>query len=558
MAPKRKPRASTSPPATGAGTGRRRNTPAPRPRPRRQPATNNTPRQFWTEWFVAWSGEVSTTSRQGTLDAITLHPQALPTTPYATALAHHTHRREAAWEIKVHCTSATNTGTRLGCFVLPDPTIIDGITPEMVWAAITNGLGAEINSVGITTRSRAMRVKTATNILSNALPGPGESHLGYASGTLILYLLDAPIGLTDSDKVRVVTLLRCLLTPHNAVPGFGLWESQVLSAPKHHPGPPDWTMTVTFAFSNQNNDPPMSSFQGTTSDNYASWSVKHVGNLPLAGGYYFVFAGVGGTAPTISAPINGGSEKSNVTIRGNPCSGRVYVSNSDFPLWQNNRGMGFSPKYFATIKGFFTHHVYMVGFVTQAQAANQADGAFTLIPGGAELCVRYAEQPRWSQFHPPNSTKQFEISFWSAYTSRYSADIYHTSEPVSGYSTATTSTTTYSMAQTDGPSTSGTPQQLSAAALQPTAPPYESEWESSDEEDEDEVKQALPAGRPYGSLTPDELAVAYQQALQVVDDLEEETRVRSQPSTSEQATQASGSWWELLKAALTKRRQHMA
>lgn len=470
----------------------------------------------------------------------------MPSTPYSTALAHYTHRREEAWEFKAHCTSAANTGTRLGCFVLPDPTIVDGITPEMVWSAITNGLGALIDSVGLSSRSRTMTVRSATNILSNALPGPGESHLGYACGTLILYLLDPPMGITTNDRVRLVVLCRCRYTPYNPVPGFGLFESKILQSPKVPPGPPDWQMVVKYAYSDVGNDPSMMGFTANSSKKYAAWCVSHTGNIPLAGGYYFIFAGVGGTAPTLDQVISG-SEYSNVTIKGNPCSGRVYVCNSDFPPWQNNRGTNLTPKYFATIRGPFTHHVYMVGFLSETYAANQVDGAFTLIPGGAELAIRYNQQPYWSQFHPQSSSGQLNLDFHTVYTSKYSADVYRSTTPVSGYA----------LFSAEQPTTSGTDQQLAAAALEPSAPPYDSDWDSESEEEQEKVP--LPAERPYSVMTEDELATAYARAVQIVDDLEEEARRRETPQAPRDAsTQATGSWWDLLKAALTRRRQHMA
>lgn len=480
---------------------------------------------------------------------MTLHPQSMPSTPYATALAHYTHRREWRWEFKAHCTSASNTGCRFGCFVLPDPTIIDGITSEMVWSAITNGLGALIDSVGVSSKTKTMSVQSATNILSNALPGPGESHLGYAIGTLILYLLDTPIGITTTDKVRLVVLCRCQYTPHNPVPGFGLFESKILQSPRIPPGPPDWQMLVSYAFVDKDNDPPMSDFNTTSGSQYIGWIQSHTGNIPLAGGYYFIFAGAGGTAPVINENVGTTGRKSNVTIKGNPCSGRVYICNSDFPPWQNNRGVMLTPRYFATIKGFFTHHVYMVGFVSETQASNQVDGAFTLIPPGAELCIRYNQSPFWSNFHPQTSTKELQLNFHTAYTSKYSAEIYRTTVPVSAAS--------YMYDQNDGPSTSGTQEQLAAAALEPSAPPYDSDWDEESEEEE-EAKVPLPSDRPYGGLTPDELAEAYARAVQLVDDLEEETRNRAQTHSVDQSTQATGSWWDLLKTAITRRRKYMA
>lgn len=475
-----------------------------------------------------------------------MHPQTLPLTPYATACAHYTHRREQRWEIRAHCTSATTTGTRFGIMVLPDPTTVETIAPEMMWSAIENGLGAAVNSSGISSRSRTFSVRTATNILSNAFPGPGESHLGFAAGTLLIYLLDTPMGLGTDNKVQLVVLLRCELEPINKVPGFGVYESQMLHAPRHQPGPPEWAIKVSFNFSDLDNNPPMMGMNSSSTP-YLDWAVYHTGNIPLAGGYYFVFANAGSNAPVISSTYGG--KKSNVTIEGQPRSGAVYVTDVDFPPWRTNRNTQITPRFFACIRGWVSQRVYMVGFVAQQQAANQVDARFTMIPANAELCIRYYEKPNWGDFHPPTTTNQLDVKFWRVYTSTYVAEIYRGTSPI-----------TEALSVYDMPGTSGAPQQLAAAALTPSAPPMDSDWDETEDEEEQEeadTKPALPMGRPYAHHTTEELAQLYAQALQVVEDLEAETEARDLPERSDHATQASGSWWDLLKSRLLQRRKYL-
>nr|QUS52797.1 hypothetical protein 3 [Mute swan feces associated tombus-like virus 6] len=535
MAPKRKPRASTSRQPTGRSTGRRQNT----PRRRAPTSSQNTP-AAWTEWFVGWSGSITASHKEGVLDAVSLHPQTLHSTPYAAALAHHTHRRELAWEMRAHCTSATTTGVRFGFMVLPDPSPAEGLTTEMMWSAIENGMGVMVSSAGLGTRQQTFRVRSATPLLSNAMPAATESHLGYAAGVMIIYLLDAPMGLQDGNSVQAVFLLRCLLKPENPVPGFALLESNYLNHPRHQPGPPDWQLAISYASSYG------TKFMDGSDSNTTSWITYHTGNIPLAGGYYWSFAGVGGDHPTASATVDGKTNK--VLVRGQPKYGCVYMCSADFPPWRTNRNTQIAPRFFAVTRGWLSGKVYMIGFVTQTQAANQVDGKFTMIPPQAELCIRYNSKPVWSEFHPQTSNDQCDLSFWSVYTSSSTGDIYKTSTPVAG---------SYS---------------LSAMALEspeeyfpppPSAPDWSEEEEDPEEGTSEQARQSLyptlPSS-PYAGFTEEELAEQYARAVQLVSDLEDEHQRRQpQPERQTQATQAgrSGSIWDLLKSSILGRRKYL-
>lgn len=534
MAPKRKPVASTSRPPTGRGTGRRQNT----PRPRRAPRSKN-PAPAWTEWFVGWTGTIGPSHREGVLDAVTLHPQTLPSTPYSAVLAHCTHRRELAWEMRAHCTSATTTGVRFGFMVLPDPSPAEGMTSEMMWSAIENRMGVMISSAGLGSRQQTFRVQSATPLLSNALPAASESHLGYASGTMIIYLLDAPMGLQDGNTVQAVFLLRCLLQPINPVPGFALMESDYLQHPRHQPGPPDWQMTISYA-SNYNQE----FMDGSGSTGTAAWAIYHTGNIPLAGGWYFKFAGAGGSAPVFGTNVE--SKTNKVTIKGQPRYGYVYMCGQDFPPWRTNRNLQITPRFFAVTRGWISGTVYMIGFVTQTQAANQVDGKFTLIPPNAELCIRYNTKPTWEEFHPQTSNDQCSLSFWSVYVSPTTGDIYKTSTPVSE---------PYAL------ETRITPEQ---ADFLPPPPPTAPDWDDSDSDPGEGPSTAvryptLPTS-PYAGFSEEELAEQYARAVQLVNDLEEEHErrlPRPERATESTQTQGRGSLWDLLKASILGRRKHL-
>lgn len=419
--------------------------------------------------------------------------------------------------------------------VLPDPNMVESVAAEMVWSACENGMGLMINNTGLSSRSQSFTVRSATRVLSNANPASGESHLGFSGGTGILYLLERPHGITETEKVNVVVLCRCLLECRNPIPGFALRESGILHPPRIPPGPASWRITVSYTSGNDGGKSKMNS-----GGQY--WVVSHTGNVPLAGGWYFCFHGVGGTMPV----ANTGSQQW-VTIKGDPEWGKVYVCNLPFPTWQNNRSQNIAPIYFAVAHGGISGKVYMIGFVSETQAANQVENRWTSIPGGAELCVRYRTEPTWANFHPQTSSNQLDLDFWPVYTSGSVRSIYSNGTPLSR---------------------STEPRELHSLAELYSDPETDDEFDDASEApcgcqgacncQQDYTPSAPP--QPYTTFTEEELADQYARACQLVEDLDQEYERRqalTQPLPVAVPTRHR-SWWDMLKASLQQRRKHLA
>lgn len=489
--------------------------------------------------------EITSSTEPGVLDALTLHPQTLPLTPYATECANYTHRIEHRWQVKAYCTAALTTGTRVGFMVLPDPTMVESVEADMVWSACENGMGLFINSTGLSSRNQSFTVRSATRVLSNSNPAAGESHLGYSGGTGILYLLEKPHGIGDTERVNVTVLTRCLLEVKNPIPGFALRESGVLAPKRLPPGPAAWKLTVSYTQQNDGGKSKMNS-------GGQKWAVYHTGNIPLAGGWYFCFHNVGKTMP-VAAP----SSQQYAAITGDPEWGRVYVADQPFPTWQNNRRQNIAPTHFAVAHGGISGYVYMIGFISETQAANQVENRWTSIPGGAELCIRYAAEPTWANFHAQTSSSQLDINFWPVYTSGSVRSIYSNGSPLSRAGAAT-----YALEE---------PRQLHSME-ELVEGGDDTEFETTDDEDYPDAPACACQGAcscstpsapqlPYSQFTPDELAEQYARACQLVEDLEEEySRRETQPTLPlpQAVPTRHRSWWDMLKAGITARRKHLA
>nr|QUS52785.1 hypothetical protein 3 [Mute swan feces associated tombus-like virus 5] len=578
MGPKRKPIASTSQPFTGVSTGRRQTQPGSRGRGRRRgtrparPATQQPGSRGarWTEWFAVATHEITSSTSEGPLDAYTLHPLTLPTSPYATQLANYTHRKEERWEFRIYMTTASTTGSRVAALVVPDPTHATRLTSDMVWGAICNNRGVMVDSTGNMSRDSRFAVQSATVLLSNAaLPG-NESYLGYTAGTLTLWLLQRPIGLNDKNVLLKCTVMaRCLCRGVNPIPGFQLAQMGLGTDALQPVGQPAWQMLRIGT-----------SFSDNTRMNSLSdepWVKSHIGNLPLAGGYYFDFWNHKGKAPIYNSgstnATNGYSK--GITIKGVPKTCTVYTCSTPFPPWQNNRGANIVPKYFTIISGVVSSTVLMVGFATQADAENQALNRWMAIPPGAELCIRYSGAPTWGDFHPltgGSQANEMQLTFYELYTTQYAAPVY---------------------SSTNSPMT----QPFSLFAL-PTAEepqPREltpSEWDDSDEEDDQmdetdplegtstQYQPLQPSAPPitppmdFFQLSPEQLDHEIRQAndhlwqlhrarARLTSPYADLTNQLSQlqlqqdhpPQRQAEKPPERGSWWDLLKDAVRRRRK---
>lgn len=424
MGPKRKPGpGQKSRPRPRPALQPRSTTARARPGPRRSraPVRGNTP--VWTEWFTVSSTNITSTAKQGPLDAIALHPTTLPDTPYATANLNFTHRIEYRWQIKCYITTASFTGTRIACLAFTDPNQHDRLTTAMVWGAVANGRGAMMDSCGNSSKAVSFQLQTATRVLSNAKPPVDDNLIGYAAAHLITWILQGPIGLKDNSDLNATIMARCLQKGLNPIPGFGIMQMQP-SGPYQPVGQAAWKFTRLNADKTANE-------QSMYEPNV--WAVSHTGNIPLAGGIYFLFHGAYGPAPKVGT----GSQASGVvgsgggiTITGEVKTGCVYATDFTFPPWMNNRGQKVVPRYFACIAGFATSHCLLVGFDRLEDACAQVNNKWLVIPGGAELCLKYSGTPRWRDFNPNVSqTKQQEISFWLVFDNGYSKPVYSTVNP---------------------------------------------------------------------------------------------------------------------------------
>lgn len=500
--------------------------------------------ETWTEWFTVWEGEADSTTPDGPQDAIMLHPLTMPGTPYSTACTHYTHRTELAWQMKAICTSSLNTGARWAALVLPDPNYAESITTSMAWNATTNGLGMSITAMGLRETGRSFHVLTSTARLSNALPAVGASTLGYAAGVLVIVLLVPPKGLgsadTGQDRVDCRIFMRCHLRVHNPVPGFGVWEQQLFTHPEHPQTPADWTLQVANQYVGATNMQANNMYNGS---NCVQWAVSHRGTIPLAGGYYWMLpVGANGAPPSIGTSNNiGGKTTSAATITGNPQWGAVYICNPPMPVWENNRSIKLAPRYFAIIKGWASGIYYVVGFVTEQNASNQADGRWSSIPAGAELALTYNTPPKWTSSFPvapivtssANPTPVTTISFWSVFKSSSTGSVYTAPKPLGlsleddpGEGTSTQNP--YSAQPAYIPALMTNVSHDHNYRDPPTAPDWTSD-ESS--EDDDCCPEHIYDGKfqPHiTEMTPEQLSDMYATALETINQIDLETARRQQ------------------------------
>lgn len=230
-------------------------------------------------------------------------------------------------------------------------------------------------------------------MLSNASPPPGNM-LGYSNAVLVLWLLQAPVGLGENTQLNVTVLARVNMQGHNPVPGYLLTQLPSLGA--HDPERPPASQKPDWIVRGGNTT--------TTGDNMGDWAVNHTGDAWLAGGYYFHFHDQGKAAPTAN-----GRE---VGIYGQPRYGCVYTSSDIYPEWETNRRHKAVPKYFATFKSPISGYVFLVGFTNYDWAKSQAAGYTGLVPPDVELCISYSQPPRWSAFagdHDKIQTYFYEV-----------------------------------------------------------------------------------------------------------------------------------------------------
>lgn len=397
MGPKRKP-----PPTLRPQTGPRAGQPVVRPRTGQRPSrprvssgtrqrTRRTPRANpnYNDWFMLASFQINHGQTPGLLGEYWLHPIAQPYTPYAAVCANCTHRRENLWQFRIYVTTCTVAGARLACIALPDPTYSGSLPMSAVWGAVTNRMGTMVDTTGNQTRNSSFIMRGSTQVLSNANPPPGNNMMGFANGILLVYLLQAPIGLSSDTDLNCTIMARCVLTPINRIPGFLHMQSPIFQ-----PIDNDTSRTPDFMMIFPSNS-GFSDEQSTKTQGQAGWVLSHTGDAWLAGGYYLCFREPFKPVPTGSTATGDGCH-----VFGTPEVGAVYTSDTPTIQWTTNQGFLAYPIYFAIFMSPISRTVAIVGFTNFENAMNQASGNTGMVPSNTELAVRYDTWPTWKDAYP--------------------------------------------------------------------------------------------------------------------------------------------------------------
>lgn len=349
--------------------------------PRARGRTVTTPSSstyYNTPWFLAASGEIPSNAEAGPLYQMQLHPTNFPDTPYARVCSDYLMRVERRVEVQLRCTTATTTGTRLGMVVINDPTWYNQEpTREIVLSLIGNRMGSEYTVTSSTTQQRNFTVKTTTARLSNA---PAQSNqTGVSTGVVVLYCLDPPIAITGEGHLRWDLMLRFNLELITPCAGFGNFVTGG-STPSPGPTPPSPTPQPsqgTFSLLLQADDIDLVIEAGV-------WLNDHQADAPLNGGWYLRLPS---TRPSnvLTSP--------RIALVGNPYSYAVYTCNV-VAYGQNNRKEGHPIKYWVLWRDTLSSVNQFVGFMSSdyAYALNMANCVEGAIPGGHQLCVRYATE----------------------------------------------------------------------------------------------------------------------------------------------------------------------
>lgn len=353
MPPKRKPRqpaaqqaAITVTTLTRKPKGQTRSKQQPRPRRSRTKGSS-------LPWFLLGEFAVTADTPPGPLETLLLHPTEFPETPYATACSHHTHRTEHWWEFQTQVTTAANTGLRAALVLLPDPRLDpNSLTSTLAWSAVLAKQGAMMTSTGQGVTTSKLHAPPTTSLLSNAAPPQGVgSWVGFAMGSVCIYLLDAPIGLTSNSKVTITVLARPHLTVHYPLTGFVAWTTSHIQPTPQGVG---WTMVIT----------------NPETDQIALNS--HTASASLAGGCYWHLQN---DRPTV--------------WHGPLWCFAIYTCDHQGVDWQDNDSQSHEPHFYVVWREPGSTTTQVIGFSQFRDARNQVDGYYTQVPHAAELCISY-------------------------------------------------------------------------------------------------------------------------------------------------------------------------
>lgn len=379
-----KQKAGSSPPQTsGMRNGRRNTVTSPRWRPRGQNRRNFNPgrrttrpnnnAQLDTGWFHCGSGEIGTATAAVVLQQTVLHPTNFQGTPYFDMTNNYCTRVEEMISFQLRCTTATTTGARLGVILINDPSWNNQtMTRELALSMIANGKGSEVTVTNTTTQTR--NFKPGSKRLSNSSPPEGANFYGYASGLLVVVLLDPPVAIGGSGVLKWDMMMRLHLSVAEPVAGFGSFASGT--------GTDVEPTEVSFSIHLQAAALDTTPAAGT-------WRNDHTGTTWLAGGWYMRFPS---SRPKVLIGDQGQTD--GITVTGTPLTFAVYELATTAGEWENNDGERHVPYYFVTWHEPGSGVVQVVGFRKEHKnyAIDQAKGSTGAIPHGAELCFRYTTQ----------------------------------------------------------------------------------------------------------------------------------------------------------------------
>lgn len=373
-------------------------------RPRRNVTNNNNPNRarrvtrpprggtrVSTPWFTAASGTIHSDSPPGSLFQCILHPSNFQDTPYSRFCSDYLLRREDRVEVQLRCTTATTTGARIGFVVVTDPNWQNATpTRQLVLSLIANGNGSEYTVTQTTTQQRNFRVRTTTRMLSNSVATGNTT--GISSGTVIFYLLDAPVAITGSGVLQWDLMLRLDMTLFSPCASFGDFsQGDIVPGPHTDAG-------FQIVLSAGASDDPMTE---------NTWINSHTGDAWLAGGFYFR---VPGTRP--SQLLNGDPNNDvSVAITGNVQTYAIYTC-SVAVYGETNQKHPHPIKYWVSWHEPTNNLLQFVGFDSNhlssaRQMALKQEGG---IGSDIQLCLFYDRKPM------PKWKEVFKIMLWNAIT----------------------------------------------------------------------------------------------------------------------------------------------
>lgn len=316
-------------------------------RPRRRKRTPRGVTGVQMEFFQVFRGEVTTTTSPGVLFQRILHPALFPKTPYFSACVNSTHRMEHIWEWRVMITTATFTGSRVAVIPVDDPSPNAIMDERTAFQQVAAGRAAIATVTGTEDRNSFISSFSTTMRLSNALPQESESWVGFANGSVFVYLLDQPIGLSGTVTLNITVLARPRLTV------FGPFASFMFTENIFQPGT---GVTLSVAQPSAKDVSVLFRYQG----------------LVLDTGYYM-------------AVVKGGTKTTDGTWTGDFLKGQIYRCDQTKSGWVNKSAVAGKPVYFCYYDSDSSNFL-LVGFVDIGEAYT-----FVVSPqsvaSGNEYCV---------------------------------------------------------------------------------------------------------------------------------------------------------------------------